>query len=98
MRAEKCQCGHERAAHEHYRSGTECAQCPPGACPRYKGPRLSWWRKVIPAGFRRKRAATIDLGSERQDDESWDDGVAGGSASIALGAGVWAFPRPLTAP
>jgi hypothetical protein len=30
-----CRCGHARAAHEHYRRGTDCALCP-GDCPRYR--------------------------------------------------------------
>jgi hypothetical protein len=29
-----CRCGHRRHAHEHYRSGTECALCPD--CPRFR--------------------------------------------------------------
>lgn len=28
-----CVCGHPRAAHEHYRSGTDCALCD---CPRFR--------------------------------------------------------------
>ena len=29
-----CQCGHSRAAHQHYRSGSECSLC--SDCPRYR--------------------------------------------------------------
>ncbi len=28
-----CRCGHVRRAHEHYRSGTDCALCP---CQRFR--------------------------------------------------------------
>lgn len=31
-----CSCGHVRAAHEHYRRGTDCALC---GCGRYRGRR-----------------------------------------------------------
>lgn len=33
-----CTCGHPRAAHEHYRRGSDCALC---SCPRYHRPLLS---------------------------------------------------------
>jgi hypothetical protein len=43
QRRRRCRCGHPRAAHEHYRRGTDCALCGPDACPRY---RRSWsWRR-----------------------------------------------------
>jgi hypothetical protein len=32
-RPRPCRCGHLRDAHEHYRSGTDCALC---ACPRFR--------------------------------------------------------------
>jgi hypothetical protein len=40
-----CRCGHPRAAHEHYRAGTDCAQCD---CPRYraKHPLRAGWQRV----------------------------------------------------
>ncbi|GAA4121676.1 hypothetical protein GCM10022215_26800 [Nocardioides fonticola] len=31
----RCRCGHEHAAHEHYRRGTDCALCD---CRRYRRP------------------------------------------------------------
>jgi hypothetical protein len=31
-----CVCGHQREAHEHYRSGTDCATCGPELCPRFR--------------------------------------------------------------
>jgi len=31
-----CRCGHPRDAHEHYRSGTECAVC--AECPGFRPP------------------------------------------------------------
>jgi hypothetical protein len=44
----RCRCGHPRAAHEHYRNGTECALCGPAVCPRY---RRRWpWSRVTPKG------------------------------------------------
>lgn len=39
----RCRCGRPRAAHEHYRRGTDCALCGPDACPRYRR-RWSWRR------------------------------------------------------
>ncbi|PKZ63936.1 hypothetical protein CYJ73_19360 [Gordonia terrae] len=33
---ETCRCGHDRAAHEHYRAGTDCALCGTGDCPRFR--------------------------------------------------------------
>lgn len=30
----RCRCGHPYVAHQHYRSGSECSQCPD--CPRYR--------------------------------------------------------------
>lgn len=32
MRTKLCTCGHEKAAHQHYRRGTDCALC---TCPKY---------------------------------------------------------------
>ncbi len=36
--AKPCTCGHGKAAHEHYRAGSDCALC---TCPRYRGPLLA---------------------------------------------------------
>jgi len=33
--ADVCRCGHQRAAHEHYRAGSDCSLCPPGRCSGY---------------------------------------------------------------
>lgn len=30
-----CVCGHTRAAHEHYRRGSDCGACGAQACPKY---------------------------------------------------------------
>ncbi|WP_203841092.1 hypothetical protein [Winogradskya humida] len=38
-----CVCGHQHAAHEHYRAGTECTRCGPQSCPRFR--RRTWWRR-----------------------------------------------------
>jgi len=37
-RGKVCTCGHQRAAHEHYRKGTDCALCD---CTKYRAP--SWF-------------------------------------------------------
>lgn len=40
-----CSCGHVKAAHEHYRRGSDCAFC---TCVRFAGkrrPRLTFWRR-----------------------------------------------------
>jgi len=34
-----CTCGHARAAHEHYRPGTDCSLCPAGDCDRFTAAR-----------------------------------------------------------
>lgn len=31
-----CRCQHARDAHTHYRRGTDCALCAPGACARFR--------------------------------------------------------------
>ena len=46
-RLPRCVCGHDRQAHRHYRSGSDCALC---SCPRWRRP-LFWW-------FRRGGAAS----------------------------------------
>lgn len=33
---DECTCGHERAAHQHFRAGSECALCPANGCTRYR--------------------------------------------------------------
>lgn len=40
-----CRCGHDRAAHDHYRTGTDCAICGKSTCPRFRSRdrwRLDW--------------------------------------------------------
>ena len=32
----RCVCGHPREAHEHYRSGTDCALCGRARCHRFR--------------------------------------------------------------
>jgi hypothetical protein len=39
-----CRCGHELTAHEHYRAGTDCAQCD---CARFRD------RQPLPAALKR---------------------------------------------
>jgi hypothetical protein len=34
-----CRCEHERAAHTHYRAGSECVLCAPGHCSRFRSAR-----------------------------------------------------------
>lgn len=50
-RSRSCVCGHAIDAHEHYRSGTDCSQCPPRACLKFRsssgfGARL---RRLLPS-------------------------------------------------
>lgn len=33
---DECLCGHHHAAHQHHRSGSDCAFCEPGRCRRYR--------------------------------------------------------------
>ncbi|WP_167305454.1 hypothetical protein [Mycolicibacterium neoaurum] len=46
MSGEICRCGHERAAHKHYRPGAECALCAPGECTGFRRPGVlgALWR------------------------------------------------------
>jgi hypothetical protein len=44
---DRCRCGHPRAAHEHYRSGSDCSVCGPAVCDRFR-----------PAGSRVRRAVS----------------------------------------
>jgi hypothetical protein len=39
--AETCVCGHARAAHEHYRKGSDCGVCGADRCARYAHSSLS---------------------------------------------------------
>lgn len=32
----RCQCGHAKNAHEHYRPGSECALCDEGVCDQFR--------------------------------------------------------------
>lgn len=42
-----CVCGHEAAAHEHYRRGDDCGACGPEICGHYRpqGGRKRWFRR-----------------------------------------------------
>jgi len=40
-----CKCGHQRAAHRHYRAGSDCALC---ECQRWSVSWSSWLRRLIP--------------------------------------------------
>lgn len=31
-----CRCGHDEAAHEHYRRGSDCSLCGAATCGRYR--------------------------------------------------------------
>ena len=58
-----CRCGHERAAHEHYRGGTECSLCSPTACPRFRRPGIvSQLRPERPLRHRMAAAAAVTTG------------------------------------
>jgi hypothetical protein len=46
-----CVCGHDRDAHEHLRPGSQCSQCAPGGCVRYR--RATLLRRLL--GWRRAR-------------------------------------------
>ncbi|HEX3780857.1 MAG TPA: hypothetical protein VHX38_14410 [Pseudonocardiaceae bacterium] len=37
-----CRCGHPRAAHRHYRKGSDCALCPAGGCARFRAVDGGW--------------------------------------------------------
>jgi hypothetical protein len=44
-----CRCGHSRFAHQHYRSGIECALGDQGHCDHFvREP--AWWRRLISSG------------------------------------------------
>jgi hypothetical protein len=50
MRKRQCVCGHDRSAHEHYRSGSECALCD---CGRYREQRIRTLIKGLASRFGR---------------------------------------------
>lgn len=45
--SDRCRCGHEREAHEHFRRGSDCALCPPERpCDRFRPTtRWAWLRR-----------------------------------------------------
>lgn len=44
---DRCRCGHTRAAHEHYRRGSDCALCPADRpCGRFRP--TTWWGALRP--------------------------------------------------
>ena len=47
-----CVCGHGVTAHEHYRPGSECVSCAPGACPQFRAD--FWWRHLYAVRLSRK--------------------------------------------
>ena len=49
-----CRCGHPLLAHEHFRRGTECVWCPPGACVRFRRHRVDQLGGLI-GGLRRSQ-------------------------------------------
>jgi hypothetical protein len=57
-----CRCGHERAAHEHYRGGTECSLCSPTTCPRFRRQGIvSRLRHILPLGTPPARGARSSI-------------------------------------
>lgn len=44
-----CTCGHDRTAHQHMRSGSDCALCADGECNRFRGesPAKRWLTRVV---------------------------------------------------
>jgi hypothetical protein len=60
--AQVCVCGHDRAAHQHYRAGSDCAICADPACGRFRSPARARWsafvaslRSAIGSGGRGRR-------------------------------------------
>jgi hypothetical protein len=44
----RCECGHDAAAHEHYRPGSDCGACGTAQCARYRPVgRRRWWRGAV---------------------------------------------------
>lgn len=42
---DRCKCGHDRSAHEHYRKGSECALCPADhPCSGFRP--TTWWGRL----------------------------------------------------
>jgi hypothetical protein len=52
----RCRCGHSAAAHEHYRSGTECATCPAGACNSFRRAPIWLYLREVSRQLMRMRA------------------------------------------
>jgi hypothetical protein len=51
-----CRCGHDAAAHEHYRRGTDCGACGAQSCARFRAARRGGVRGWL-SGARRGRRA-----------------------------------------
>jgi hypothetical protein len=64
---EECRCGHARGAHAHYRRGTECGLCGPGACRRYRPVGvLRRWSAVAALPWRRLVRARAEVAGEAE--------------------------------
>ncbi len=55
--ANVCRCGHDKAAHAHYRRGSDCAMCGPARCPRFRTQPRGAWLQPIAGRLRRRPAA-----------------------------------------
>jgi hypothetical protein len=51
-----CRCGHDAAAHEHYRRGTDCGACGAQSCARFRAARRGGLRGWLRGALRGRRA------------------------------------------
>ena len=55
-----CLCGHDRAAHQRHRAGSDCALCRPGSCRHFRSDlSVSQWQSWFRAGAARPAADPI---------------------------------------
>lgn len=62
-RGKICRCGHPRSSHEHYRPGSDCAECGKAGCTRYR-PHRFWHRTTGPQDRSAAAAGGETLGAQ----------------------------------
>ena len=79
---DQCVCGHERSAHRHFRSASDCALCAADVCVRYRPaqPVRSRIRRLL-ARLRRRPAGDHPSADETRPPKRSKEGDSGGGGS-----------------
>lgn len=67
LRRDRCRCGHDFAAHQHYRRGTDCGLCPEGECGRFRGGRVRALPRQLALGLLEDAAGRAERRSDEND-------------------------------